>query len=77
VALGDRDEVLTEQLTALSMVASPRKQRKDLEASFLVGTPDELDKRLTEYASIGVQHLASRFHGEASGWPCRTGRKVL
>ncbi len=57
VALGDRDEVLTEQLTALSMVASPRKQRKDLEASFLVGTPDELDKRLTEYASIGVQHL--------------------
>jgi len=23
------------------------------------------------------QALASRFHGEASGWPCRTGRKVL
>jgi len=21
--------------------------------------------------------LASRFHGEASGWPCRAGRKVL
>jgi len=24
-----------------------------------------------------TNELASRFHGEASGWPCRTGRKVL
>ncbi len=36
---------------------------------------DEVDGRI--WWRVSQAFLASRFHGEASGWPCRAGKKVL
>jgi probable F420-dependent oxidoreductase len=57
VSEGNRDEALTEQMPLFIRVMGSHRTLDDLSASYLMGTVDEIQNRISELQAVGLQYL--------------------
>ena len=57
VETADRERALAEQLPAFTRVMGDHRSAEDLAASYLLGTIEEIQKRVADLAAAGLQYL--------------------